>query len=137
FVSLSIEPLLRLKNVLTSSDRFSSACPLGRANKARHDGAGARCTSVLCDLYGKHLRRTHLLVQELHNPGQLLRNLVRHEQHADSTRAQIGLHLAPEAFRITFAQKVEEKLFWVLPRGFRSADKRRDDLLDRPVGHSV
>jgi hypothetical protein len=80
---------------------------------------------------------THLLVQELDDACQLLRNPIRHEQHADAARAQVRLDLAPECFRLDAAQKRRPHRIGIVFERLGRAAEGGDNLNDRPVGDAV
>ena len=95
-------------------------------------------TNELPDLNGNHLGRIHLLVEELDDPSQLVRNLVRDENHTNATGLEVRLDLAPEVrVVLPVAEETIELAGWVETLSVTPTLEYRASLLDGPPGHPI
>jgi hypothetical protein len=92
----------------------------------------------LLDLDGQHLGEFHLLVEEFDDATEFGRNLVRHKQHPNLPRLQIGLHLGPELLDLQLTrQEPIEFCLGVLGHLLAASQESAADRLDRPVENRV
>ena len=77
-------------------------------NHPRHQGTAAGFPAELLDFHSQHFNAGHLFVQELHYPGQFVRDAIGDEQQAQPGRPQVGFHLLPESIGIGFVIRLQQ-----------------------------
>lgn len=121
--------------------RRRSRLPSPRRGRVPHhlrdEGLHRALAGVLPDLYGQHLGRVHLLVQELDDPPQFGGDDVGHEDQPHSPGQEVRLHRLPEHPRVRTTEELGQGGGRGPPAGLAPGLEPGLDAVGRPVEHGV